>query len=130
MSRENVDLVRTGVEAWMAGDLATVLALWDEDIEWVAPPEDPDQPVVVGSAAAGQAMAQWMSTWEAYRYELEELIDAGDEVIQAGRQVMVARGAEVSSHIFCVWTIRAGRAVRLRMFYERDQALEAAGRRE
>src|SRR6202790_2225647 len=127
MSQENVELVRSGVEAWMRGDAGAVFALWDEEIEWIAPPEDPDQPVVVGNTAAAEAMAQWMSTWEAYHYEPGELIDAGDDVIQAGRQVMAVRGAEVSSEIFFVWTIRVGRAVRLRMFYKRAQALEAVG---
>ena|ERR1700730_3013940 len=130
MSRENVELVRTGVEAWISGDVAAAFAMWDEKIEWIAPPEDPDQPIVVGSAAAAEAMAQWMSTWDAYRYEPGELIDAGENVIQAGRQVMAARGAEVSSVIFFVWTIRDGRAVRLRMFYRREQALEAVGLRD
>jgi ketosteroid isomerase-like protein len=127
MSQENLGLVRSGVDAWMAGDVASVFALWDEQIEWIAPPEDPDQPVVVGNTAAAEAMGRWLSTWEEYDYEPGELIDAGDDVIQAGRQVMAARGAEVSSEIFFVWTIRDGRAVRLRMFYKRGQALEAAG---
>jgi ketosteroid isomerase-like protein len=127
MSQENVDLVRTGVDAWLGGDLAAVIAMWDEEIEWTAPPEDPDQVVAVGKVAAGEAMAKWFVTWDEYRYELDDVIDAGDDVIQAGRQVMVARGAEVSSGIFLVWTIRHGRAIRMRMFYERKQALEAAG---
>jgi ketosteroid isomerase-like protein len=122
-----VELVRNAVQAWIAGDMAAVFALWHEEIEWTAPPEDPDQADVVGSAAAREALAKWMATWEAYRYQLDEVIDAGHEVIQAGRQVMVARGAEVSSEIFFVWTIRDGRAVRMRMFYHRDQALQAAG---
>ena len=127
MSQANVEMVRNGVEAWMSGDVAAVLAMWDEKIEWIAPPEDPDQPVVVGNVAAAEAMAQWLSTWDAYRYEPGELIDAGEDVVQAGRQVMAARGAEVSSEIFFVWTVRDGRAVRLRMFYKRGQALKAAG---
>ena len=127
MSQENVEIVRNGVEAWMSGDEAAAFGFWDEKIEWIAPPEDPDQPVVVGNVAAAEALARWMSTWDEYRYELEGLIDAGDDVIQAGRQVMAARGAEVSSDIFFVWTIRDGRAVRLRMFYQRDQALKAVG---
>ena len=130
MSQENVEIVRNGVEAWMSGDEPAAFASWDEKIEWIAPPEDPDQPVVVGNVAAAEALARWMSTWDEYRLELEELIDAGDDVIQTGRQVMTTRGAEVSSDIFFVWTIRAGRAVRLRMFYQRDQALKAVGLEE
>jgi uncharacterized protein len=127
MPQANVEIVRNGVEAWMRGDVAAVLAVWDEEIEWIPPPEDPDGAAVVGAAAAGEAMAQWLATWDAYRYELEELIDAGDDVVQAGRQIMAARGAEVSTEVFCVWTIRDSRAVRMRMFYSRDQALKAVG---
>ncbi len=59
--------------------------------------------------------------------ELTELVDFGGDVLQAGRQAMDARGAEVSSELFFVWTFRDGRAVRMRMFYHRDQALRAIG---
>jgi ketosteroid isomerase-like protein len=127
MSQENVEAVRKGVEAWLRGDRAAALSYWDGEIEWVAPPDDPDRVVVVGPEAAAEALASWMSTWEQYRYELIELIDAGDSVVQVGRQVMAARGAEVGSDLFFVWTFRDRRAVRMRMFYDRRQALEAAG---
>jgi ketosteroid isomerase-like protein len=127
MSPENVEIVRSGVEAWLRGDMTGAVSYWDGEIEWVSPPEDPDRVVVVGPEAAGAALARWMSTWDQYRYELSELIDAGDSVIQAGRQVMAARGAEVASELYFVWTFRDGRAIRMRMFYNRHQALKAVG---
>ena len=89
--------------------------------------DDPDRLVVHGVDAAGDALAKWLSTWDAYSYELTELVAFDDDVLQAGRQVMDARGAEVSSELFCVWTFRDRRAVRMRMFYHRDQALRAIG---
>jgi len=72
-------------------------------------------------------MEAWMAMWEEYRYDIEELIDVGDQVILGGTQVMVARGAEVSSALFFVWTLRDGLAVRARLFLGRSQALEAVG---
>jgi hypothetical protein len=36
-------------------------------------------------------------------------------------------GVEVSEEIFSVWTLRARKVIRQRMFRDRGQALEAAG---
>jgi ketosteroid isomerase-like protein len=127
MSDQNVETVRRAVEAWRGGDMDAASAFWAQDIEWIPPPDDPDRLHVRGVDAAGDALGKWLSTWEAYRYELTELVDFGGDVLQAGRQAMDARGAEVSSKLFFVWTFRDGRAVRMRMFYHRDQALRAIG---
>jgi ketosteroid isomerase-like protein len=65
--------------------------------------------------------------------EVEELIDAGDQVLVlirfGGRGKM--SGAEVEALVWNVWTFRAGEPVRWTYFGE-DQtgALEAAGLRE
>jgi ketosteroid isomerase-like protein len=127
MSDQDVETVRRAVEAWREGDMDAASAFWDRDIEWISPPDDPDRLHVRGVDAAGDALGKWLSTWDAYRYELTELVDFGGDVLQAGRQAMDARGAEVSSELFFVWTFRDGRAVRMRMFYRRDQALRALG---
>jgi ketosteroid isomerase-like protein len=34
MSRENVEVVRTGCEAWARGDLDAAAQIWDPDVEW------------------------------------------------------------------------------------------------
>jgi ketosteroid isomerase-like protein len=39
-------------------------------------------------------------------------------------------GIDVSSDWFALWTLRNGRIARLRFFYDRAEALEAAGLRE
>jgi len=130
MSQENVEIVRAAVAAWQRGDAADSVDFWADEIEWIPPPDDPDYALVQGTAAATDALTEWLSTWDSYRYELTELIDAEDDVVQAGRQVMDTRGAEVTSDVFFVWTFRDGRAVRMRMFYRREEALKAAGLEE
>jgi len=127
MSEHNLETVRRAVQAWRDGDVASATAFWDREIEWISPPDDPDRLVVHGVEAAGDALTKWLSTWDAYNYELTELVAFDDDVLQAGRQVMDARGAGVSSELFFVWTFHDGRAVRMRMFYHRDQALRAIG---
>jgi len=125
MSEENVQIVRSAFE--VSDDLDAVSSFWHEQIEWIEPPESPATVAVVGAVAAREAMEAWMGMWEQYRYDVEELIDVGDEVILGGTQVMVARGAEVSSALFFVWTLRDGLAVRARLFLNRSQALNAVG---
>lgn len=37
MSEQNIELVRNGYQAFAAGDSETLMALFDDDIEWVQP---------------------------------------------------------------------------------------------
>jgi ketosteroid isomerase-like protein len=125
MSQENVEIVRKAFE--VSNDLAAVSSFWDEEIRWIEPPDSPATVAVVGARAAREAMEAWMAMWDEYRYDVEELIDVGDEVVLAGTQVMAVRGAEVSSRLFFVWTLRDGLAVQARLFLDRNQALQAVG---
>jgi ketosteroid isomerase-like protein len=59
-----------------------------------------------------------------YRVEIEQIVDAGDEVAVSG----VVRGTSpsgvsIEGHQGFVWTIRDGRAVRFRWFREPAEAL-------
>ena len=130
MSSAKVEAVRSAVAAWSRGDQDGAIGFWGEQIEWVSPPEDPDRVVVKGTAAAADALTKWLSNWDSYRYELTELKDVDPHVLQAGRQVMNARGAEVGSDVFFVWTFRDEQAMRMRMFYQRAEALKAVGLEE
>jgi ketosteroid isomerase-like protein len=130
VSQDNVERVRAAIEAWHRGDPAGVVGFWDEHIEWVSPPEDPDRAVVTGVRAAADAFTKWLSTWDSYQYEQTELKDVDPHVFQAGRQLMNTRGAEVASDVFLVWTFRDDRAIRMRMFYQRAEALKAVGLEE
>ena len=38
-AQDNKDIIQRGYEAFFAGDLDTVMSLFDDDIEWVQPGE-------------------------------------------------------------------------------------------
>ena len=82
-----------------------------------------------GHEGVRRSVGRWMGAWVDHRFELRELIDSGDQVLAVGWQQGRGRGSgvEVSEEIFSVWTLRAGKIVRQRMFRDRAQALEAAG---
>lgn len=68
-------------------------------------------------------------TWDDYRIEVEELVDAGDRVfatiVRHGRGRI--SGAQVSNRLFNVWTFRDGAAVALDSIADRAEALALAG---
>jgi hypothetical protein len=70
-----------------------------------------------------------MGTWEDYRQERDEPIDAGDEVILPTREYGRGKGSGISLEraTFGVWTMRAGKAVRIRFYSTLAEALEAVG---
>ena len=74
----------------------------------------------------------WRESWGSLELEIEELIDAGDEVISVVRQHGRGRlsGAEVEQGFAQVWALRDGKIIRMTMYPDRESALEAAGLRE
>jgi ketosteroid isomerase-like protein len=135
MSEENVEVVRAIYEGWAAGDYEAVFARLDTDIEWFGPPDisaagEPGSGLSRGHEGVRRSLARWVGAWDDYSFELRGLIDFGDHVLVEGRHGGrgKASGAKVSEEIFSVWTLRAGQAVRQRMFRDRAQALEAARR--
>jgi ketosteroid isomerase-like protein len=132
MSQENVEVVRAIYENWMRGDFEAVFAVFDQEVEWFPPPDDPGAGEQRGHQGVRRSLAEWIRNWDDYRFELRQLIDYGDDVLAEGWQRGRGRssGVDVSGEIFSVWTLRAGQVVRQRMFRDRAQALEAVGLRE
>ena len=65
-------------------------------------------------------------------FEVEELVDAGDQVLAVIREREVGRasGVPVEMTHLDVWTLADGKVTQLQAFDDREQALEAAGLRE
>jgi ketosteroid isomerase-like protein len=131
MSQENVELVRRFLEHWNeTGDFPWDLV--DPDIVYVI-----DPPAWLAGTYRGHAEVRDVirRTWEVYdefRVEVEELIDAGDAVVALGAAHV--RGAlsgatAVQLGFTIVAPVRDGRIVAFRVYYDRAEALEAAGYR-
>ena len=74
----------------------------------------------------------WMEAWESYRVEVEELLDAGNDVVVLVRDYGRRAGmeTEVSVRGASVWTVRDGKVARIAFYPNRQEALEAAGLRD
>ena len=129
MSREHVESARKGYEAFARGDLDGVLDMMDPDIEAHNPVEVPEAAVHHGREAVRRDWEQTIDLFDDFSIEVEEFIDAGDELVVFLRYRARARGsdAEIDTPMAHVLTFREGKAVRLRQYLDRAQALKAAG---
>jgi ketosteroid isomerase-like protein len=133
MSEENVELVRRTYEAaYEAGgqaDYDAVVSYFHPEIEFHAYPRSPE----VGVYHGKQALREYIeNAWEHYergRIEVEELLDAGDQVVAViTLHAVPKRGQnEITVQIVEVFTIRDGLLAERRSYSTRDEALEAAG---
>jgi uncharacterized protein len=130
MSQENVELVRRGFRAFQAGDFTEMLGFLDSKIEVIPPKEVPGLARVShGHEGFLDLLGQWFEPWDEYSIELEDLIDAGDRVITVERHVGRRNGTalEIVQRVSAIWTIKGGTAVGMRIFFDKREALEAAG---
>jgi ketosteroid isomerase-like protein len=76
-------------------------------------------------------MDRYRRAWIGYEAALQELIDAGDDVVLVLRETARARGTEmlVERNIHQVVTIHEGRAIRLRVYPTKQEAFDAVGLR-
>ena len=134
MSEENVEIVRRLFDAVARRDTETVLSLYDSDLEWDGSRHRWTE--VLGTSMArfrGHAgLREWSrlyyGTWEHLEDTLEELIDAGADVVTIVTTRGRTSGIEVEwKHHAGVWTVRDGKVIRVVWFPTREEALEAAG---
>jgi ketosteroid isomerase-like protein len=148
MSQENVEAIKS---AWPSGIEMVDLFRTSTDLDLSAAGvdlavfESGFETEFIASRAAGairpssrglqgfaEAWRDWLEPWERYYIEVEEFIDAGDDVVSLVRvQAQSARDAVPVEHQpAALWSMRAGKIVRVRFYLEREEALEAAGLQE
>jgi len=130
VSAENVVIIRRGYGHFIAtGELQEQLMtpdfVWDMSTfrGW------PERQSYEGVEGAKEFLADWLGAWEDWELELEELHDAGEKVVaivhQQGRSK--ATGLPVEMRFAQVWTLRDGKQLRMEMFADPEEALQAAG---
>ena len=131
MSRENVELVRRALTAFEEDMTDEELGrqvpdLFDPSVEY-DPRETPGR--FFGHEGIIQALREFFEVMELSRFTVEQVVDAGNEV--AVEAVVSSRGrasdVPVTGRFWMVFTVRDAKIVRLREYWERSEAFEAAG---
>ena len=130
MSQENVEVVRRANEALNRGDIEGFLAFYSEDVEAEDLMNAPDVPRAVhGIQAYRQMLKAWVGTFDDFRADIVEFIDAGHQVVCVTDYSGKGReGLTTNLRVADVFEVRSGKVVRATLSYSsREEALEAVG---
>jgi ketosteroid isomerase-like protein len=78
----------------------------------------------------GEFLRAWADSWRTWHFDLDEVRDAGGEQVFAAIHewgIGAQSGARVDQRRYFAVTLRGGRFVRVRMFSDPADALEAVG---
>jgi len=130
MSEENVEIIRRMYDGFARAGPEGMLEFMDPEVDHRAIEGAPDDiGVFSGYEAMRRYYGQWIEMFEDLRAAVEELIDAGDQVVAMLHVTARMKGSEapIDMRLGVVWTLRDEKAVSGREYATRDQALEAAG---
>jgi ketosteroid isomerase-like protein len=129
MSRENVEVVRRAYEATNRGAYDIVESLLHPEIEFHTFGRSPEAGVYHGKEAVRDYNENLFQQFESIRFEIGELVDAGDRVVVMTTQHALPKGGqhEMSVEVAEVWVIRDALLAERRSYSTRADALEAAG---
>ena len=133
MSPENVEALRWLYGEWAQGKLWALRDIADPAIEWEWSERMASlyggPRVYRGLEEIGAATLEWLAAWDSYWLTAEGFIEAGDEIVVFMHLHGRAAGTDTltEQRTTAVWTLRNGRAIRVRYYDDRAEALEAAG---
>jgi ketosteroid isomerase-like protein len=133
MSEENVEIVRRIYDAVTRRDDVIPYEVYAEDIVWDLSNSGRallfTKPVYQGHEGVRRFWREGLSGFGEIDLEVEELTDAGDQVLAviSEREVGRASGVPVEATHLAVWTLADGKVTQMQVFDDRAAALEAAG---
>ena len=107
--QQNLELVRGGLESWIAGDREATIATFTDDVEVYVPPE-------LGNAGTYRGVEQfkswfeaWDEAWSEFDMSIESIAAEGDRHVVAlirSRGIGVGSGVEVANELGWVIGVR------------------------
>jgi ketosteroid isomerase-like protein len=132
VSQENVELVRTGLDALNRGDWDAVLELLDPEVKWETTGQFVEGGVYRGREGVREFLETLGEEFEEFRSGVERVTEVGDLVVAEIRTSGIGKrsGARVEVEFTILIYLSEGRITRLRNFMDRAKALEAAALRD
>jgi ketosteroid isomerase-like protein len=134
MSNENVEIVRRGNAAFNRGDYVDFAETLHPEVEFRDHAHAADvTETLQGAQAVLSLLSEWRESFDDFRAEISEYIEAGDHVVCVTRWTGTGKASDVAVDVsqVDVYELREGRIIRATLAYpDRATALEAVGLRE
>jgi ketosteroid isomerase-like protein len=124
--QDDVERLRRIYQAFNEGGVEAVLERLAPDFQVRDRETAPDRETRYGKEGIKQLFDSYMEAFDALRLEPDEFIDAGDQIVVSLYQQVRGKesGVQVIGRIAHVWTLREGAALSLRIFADKERALE------
>jgi ketosteroid isomerase-like protein len=134
MSQDNVEIVRASWDAWSRGDMDALFEFYDPEVEWdMSRSYVPDMGVFHGHDGIREFFREWRTFFAEYYAEPEQFIGADENVMVRVRQRGRGRASTIDVEMPAYWQVyrlRDGRAVRVEIYRDETDALNAIGLKE
>ncbi len=122
-------LNRSGLMVGGGDPLPTLREFCHPDVEWDFSRRAIDPEIYHGYDGWLRIAGQFGDAWQELRLEIQEIIDAGENVVLFTNMVGLSKsGIRLAQTVGQVWTFRDGKIIRDRFFgADRSACLEAAG---
>jgi uncharacterized protein len=117
--RNNLDIVRDHYAASARGDIQAMMAEVSPEVRWTEMAGFPCAGTWVGpQAVIDNVFAVLGAQWNGYRFELERLIDGGENVIGIGTYhgTFRATGKTMQARVAHVWRLQGARVIAFEQF--------------
>jgi ketosteroid isomerase-like protein len=130
MSQENVETSSNAIAALNRDGVEGFLAYCHPDVEWIAPPDWPEDPVFNGHDGVRRAIALFDEQLDDFRVEIDRVVDVdGERVVvllyQSGR--IKGSGHTLREPLGVATEFRDGKATRFQVYFSWREALKAVG---
>jgi ketosteroid isomerase-like protein len=121
--------LRAACAAFNRGDIDAALAPIDTNIEWSEPPEFPDGGAYPGREGATRYLTQSRDGWAEGASAPERFITAGNRIVVFVHARVRLEGSNEWHEVRLadVYTVRNGKAIQMRAFADRREALRWVG---
>jgi ketosteroid isomerase-like protein len=130
MSQENVETSANAIAALNRDGVDGFLAYCDPDVEWITPPDWPEEPMYKGHDGVRRAIALFGEQLDDFRVEMERVVDVDEDRVvvllyQSGR--IKGSGHTLREPLGVATEFRGGKATRFQVYFSWQEALQAVG---
>jgi ketosteroid isomerase-like protein len=130
MSQKNLEVARRGYEHFIStGDVLPEIFDPEFILDMSGFRDWPERKQYHGVQGLRDFLRDWLEPWDEYEFELQELREAGDQVVVLARQAgnSHASGVRVEMEVSHVCTYRLGKTIQLEIYASHAEGLRAAG---